>query len=130
MYIHIYVRIIILQIPSANSQFELEILLISYQNPDNLLFTGQCCEISQCGGICDNAFIFCIRKKGSDRCDIARYTTGLIENDNDDLSFSQDEAIGYNDMQNPIVISGDESPVSGNGSWQLVGSQSHSNGAI
>lgn len=98
--------------PSAKASFVLEILLVSYQNPNHRLFDNKCCELDVCSNHCDNAFIICVRLRESDFCDFGSFRTGRIAYDNDNLVFDPDEAIGHFDMPNPIVITGDEWSVS------------------
>ena len=88
-------------------------LLVGYQNPTHKDRNGAFCERSNGNNACDNAFIICIRRRNSHDCDFERLETNKIEEDNDNLMFSEGEPVGR--IDNPIAISGDIWPVSGVG---------------
>ena len=107
----------------VEANYTLEILVEGYQNPTSqalslLTFRIGCCERDTAEPCmpCDNAFRFCIRggRTGmvEGACDIAEIETNQIEENNDDLMFSVGDDIGG--LRNPLTISGDMWPVSGN----------------
>ena len=101
-------------IPQVVAEYTFEIQLVHYQNPNHLLIDNEnCCEyrsdLSLC--VCDNAFVFCVRERGSNSCDMEEIRTRKIATDDDDLSFSVGDRIG-SEHRNPLTVTGDVWPVS------------------
>ena len=96
------------------AEYTFEIQLVHYQNPNHLLIDNEnCCEyrsnLSLC--VCDNAFVFCVRERCSNSCDMEEIRTWKIATDDDDLSFSVGGRIG-SEHRNPLTVTGDIWPVS------------------
>ena len=93
------------------ASYILEILVVGYQNPEHLqVENGWCCERTHCSSPCDNALVFCFRQISMKECEMS-FATGLIEYDNDNLTFQEGDSIGR--LTNPLMVSGIVSPVSG-----------------
>ena len=107
---------------SVEANYTLEILIESYHNPTHQAlelanFRLGCCDSDTtlpCKA-CDNAFRVCVREEttgvAQGGCSIAELTTSLIALEDDSLMFTVGDDIGG--LSNPLVVSGNEWPVSG-----------------
>lgn len=107
-----------MQLAVVRATYTLVVRAHQYSNPNHLNSeNGRCCDCPFCGfGTCecDNSFIFCLRRSGTQEdnnarnCPLGRYTTGVILSDNDDFKFEELEhsSIGV------MTFHGNEWPVS------------------
>ncbi|CAI8029505.1 hypothetical protein GBAR_LOCUS16762, partial [Geodia barretti] len=92
-------------VPSVNAGYTFEMLLIGYQNPSHRSSRGGLCERRDDSDPCDNAFKICFRHRDSPEsssCDIGKFQTEKIVDDNDNLVFMEGESIGG--VHNPITV--------------------------
>ena len=103
-------------ISKVKPNYTLEILMLSYENPSHMAtsletFRHGCCErdaATPCD-LCDNAFRVCVRERATREiaggCDLLKMESTLIEEDNDNLTFTIGQDIGG--LSNPILVSGE-----------------------
>jgi hypothetical protein len=96
---------------AVKASFTFQIQLVYYENPTHVLQSGHCCEVPNCGPWykCDNAFVFCVRERGNETCNLGKITTEKIAENDDTLSFSVGQSIDGT-LTNPLEVSGDVWP--------------------
>lgn len=103
----------------ADYQFELQ--LLRYQNPSHRLAASErCCDsdlgLIHCRDHCDNTFWLCLSHPGQDDCSFGQLSTGAVyvsdPNLSDIITFSSGGSYIASGVQNPLVFTGRDWPVS------------------
>ena len=106
--------------PVVFADYQLELQLLRYLNPTHRLQSERCCDMGQgvreCVNNCDNSFDFCLSRPGRANCSLGQLTTGLLHSPDPDMRdsiyFSTDGGLIADHVQNPLVFTGVEWPVS------------------
>ena len=105
-------------IAAVSADYKLELQLVRYLNPTHRLESGRCCDmdhgVRDCVDHCDNSLHFCLSSP-SERvsCSLGEIQTGLLYSpDSDAVNFSTGGVLIAESVQNPLVFTGAEWPVS------------------
>ena len=90
----------------STASLNIEVRLISYNNPDSEDCDGGNCEFAL--GTCDNIFEFCLRPRGGGSC-LLTLTSDEIEDDSITFTTSELSVLGLN---NPLSFPGISTSVS------------------
>ena len=91
-----------------------------YENPTHRLMTDRCCDsnigLIQCIDHCDNILDFCLSYPGQKDCSLGQLDTGTLfvadSSLSDDITFATGGNFIASGVQNPLVFTGYEWPVS------------------
>ena len=104
----------------VSAEYQLELQLLRYLNPTHRLQSGRCCDMGQgpreCLDHCDNSLHFCLSPPDSADCSLGQLGIGPLYSPDpalsDAVNFSTGGAPIADGVQNPLVFTGVEWPVS------------------